>query len=146
VDLKGQGASVAAVMASLDGEMKLLMAKGTASTAGLDYAVGGIAQVLGTFISRGTDKMAVNCAAGDFLVRSGVATSRALVVDSEFSTIAGEGKIDLGRETLDMRITPRPKSATLNLCTPPFRCAPSLLMSRSMANSTPMPKRCKASE
>ena len=118
VDLKGQGASVAAVMASLDGEMKLLMAKGTASTAGLDYAVGGIAQVLGTFISRGTDKMAVNCAAGDFLVRSGVATSRALVVDSEFSTIAGEGKIDLGRETLDMRITPRPKSATLNLSVP----------------------------
>ncbi|MBI3127834.1 MAG: AsmA family protein [Candidatus Tectomicrobia bacterium] len=118
VDLKGRGASVAAIMASLNGETKFVMANGRASTAGLDYAIGGFTQVLGTLLSKGTDKVALNCAVSDFLVRDGVATSRALVVDSEFSTIAGEGKIDLGRETLDMKVTPRPKSATLNLSVP----------------------------
>ena len=118
VDLKGQGPSVAAIMASLNGETKFLMAKGVASTAGVDYAIGGFTQVLSTLVSRGTDKMAMNCVASDFQVKNGVATSRALVADSEFSTIAGEGKIDLGKETLDMMVTPKPKSVTLNLSVP----------------------------
>lgn len=118
VDLRGRGESVAAIMASLNGETKFLMAKGTASTAGMDYAVGGFTQVLGTLLSRGRESMTLNCAASDFQVKNGVATSRALVADGEFSTIAGEGSIHLGRETIDMKVTPKPKSVTLNMSVP----------------------------
>jgi hypothetical protein len=118
VDLKGRGASVAALMASLDGETRLIMSKGAASTAGIDYVIGGFTQVLGTLLATGGTSVVLNCAAADFDVKKGVATSRALVADSPYSTIAGEGKIDLGRETFDMRVVPRPKAVTLNVSVP----------------------------
>lgn len=116
--LRGRGKSVAAIMASLDGQTKLLMGKGEASTAGLDVAIGGLRQVVGTLLSRRAATARINCAASNFVFKNGVGTSRLTLVDSEYSTIAGKGSVNLGRETLNLTITPESKSATLNVAIP----------------------------
>ncbi|MBI3127838.1 MAG: AsmA family protein [Candidatus Tectomicrobia bacterium] len=118
LDLQGRGEDVDTLMGNLDGETRLLVGEGTMNTAGLDYLVGGFTQVLGTLLSQGTTNMKLNCAAADFAVKKGVAETRALVADSQFSTISGEGKIDLGRETVDMRVVPKAKSVTLSMSVP----------------------------
>ena len=60
----------------------------------------------------------LNCIASRFDFKNGVATSRVLLADTEYSTVAGEGSMDLGKETLAMKISPQSKSATLNLAVP----------------------------
>lgn len=60
----------------------------------------------------------VNCIVGDFKVDKGVATPRALVLDTADATIYGQGAIDLLRQYADMVFTPRPKQAGANLAVP----------------------------
>lgn len=52
-------------------------------------------------------------------VRQGRAQTDALVVDADRVLVTGEGTIDLGRERLDLKLTPRPKDPSLfSLATP----------------------------
>lgn len=118
VDVNGQGASVAAIMGSLDGETKLLMSSGRAKTEAFDRIVSGLSAVMGTLFSGKSEWTVLNCVASNFAIDGGVATSRVMLVDTEYSTVVGEGAIDLGAETLDLTVTPAAKSATLNVAVP----------------------------
>jgi uncharacterized protein involved in outer membrane biogenesis len=117
VGLKGQGKSVAALMGSLNGSTRVLMDQGRAKTQAFDMAVGGLAGVMGSLFGK-SEWTVLNCVASDFAIQNGIATSRVLLVDTDVSTVAGEGTIDLGKELLAMTITPRSKVATLSLAVP----------------------------
>jgi uncharacterized protein involved in outer membrane biogenesis len=118
IDLKGRGYSVATIMASLNGYSRLLVGEGTLKTGAVDSLIGGLSTVVGTLVAEKKDTAVMHCLASDFDIKQGVATSRALLVDTEYSTVFGEGNIDFGAETLDMLIQPKPKSATLNVAVP----------------------------
>jgi len=118
IDLMGQGKSVAAIMGSLNGHSRLLVGEGTLKTGAVDSLIGGLGKVVGTLVAEQKDTAVMHCLASDFEIKKGVATSRALLVDTEYSTVFGEGNIDLGKETLDLLIKPEPKSATLNVAVP----------------------------
>lgn len=118
LDLKGQGNSVAAVMGSLNGYSRLLVGKGTLKAGNMDSIVGGLSKAVGTMAAEETDRASMNCLASDFDIKQGVATSRALMVDTEYSTVFGEGNVDLGQEALDLLLKPKSKSATLNVAVP----------------------------
>ena len=49
---------------------------------------------------------------------NGVAKSRVTLMDTELLTISADGQVDLGKETLAMKVTPAPKSTTLNVSVP----------------------------
>ncbi len=71
------------------------------------------------FTEDGPERGTLNCATGRWTVDRGVADTTVLMADSDRVTIAGEGTIDLARATLDMKLTPRPKDASLvSLATP----------------------------
>jgi hypothetical protein len=61
----------------------------------------------------------LNCAVASFDVAQGQARSRVILVDSDRVLVGGEGKINLPSRTLDLRLVPQPKDASLiSLATP----------------------------
>jgi len=118
VKLAGQGHSVAAIAGSLNGGTSLLMNEGRVKTEALDMAVGGLSAIVGMMSSEKSEWTVLNCVASRFDVKKGVATSKVLLADTEYSTIVGEGSMDLGKEALAMKVSPQSKSATLNVAVP----------------------------
>ena len=117
-DLAGSGGSVAALMAGLDGDIRLMGGSGRLKTEAFDAAVGGASAVLGTLFSGRKQWTVVNCALASIDIEKGRATSRAALIDTEYSTVAAKGTADLASETLDLTVEPRAKSATLNIAVP----------------------------
>ena len=118
IDLSGAGRSVAALMAGLDGDIRLVGGSGRLKTQAFDAAVGGASALLGTLFSGRQQWTVVNCAIASVGIEKGRATSRAALIDTEYSTVAAGGMADLASETLDLIVEPRAKSATLNVAVP----------------------------
>ena len=119
VDLRGRGASSAAIAASLDGRVKLLMGEARGRLSGLDRIVGGLTKVIGDLAGGGAGEWTpINCLAADFAIAQGIATRKVLLFDTDAVTVTGAGRIDLRRERLDLTFTPQPKSTTLNVSLP----------------------------
>ncbi len=118
VDLSGSGESVAAIVAGLDGDIRIVGGKGRLKTEAFDAAVGGASALLGTLFEGGRQWTVVNCTIASVGIEKGRATSRAILIDTEYSTVATRGTADLATETLDLVVEPRAKSATLNVAVP----------------------------
>ncbi|NQW10072.1 MAG: AsmA family protein [Alphaproteobacteria bacterium] len=66
-----------------------------------------------------SDRGSLNCIVGRWDLTNGIADTTVLLVDSSRAIVAGAGTIDLARQTLDMRLVPQPKDASLiSLATP----------------------------
>jgi uncharacterized protein involved in outer membrane biogenesis len=109
LDLRGQGRSLAAIAASLEGRASFVMGPGKANARGLDRLVGGAQAVLGQLFSQDKRLATVNCVACEIEARGGQARVMVGLADTEYSTVWLEGGIDLARETLDLRAVPRQK-------------------------------------
>jgi uncharacterized protein involved in outer membrane biogenesis len=108
ITLAGRGNSVARMLASADGDVALGMGRGQVSNLLMEYAGLDIYEAL-KFLIMGDQLIPIRCAFGDFTVKGGVMTSRALAFDTTDTIIVGEGTIDLRDETLDLLLRPRPK-------------------------------------
>lgn len=61
----------------------------------------------------------LNCAVASFALKSGQAKSQVILVDSDRALVGGEGTVNLPSRTLDLRLVPQPKDASLiSLATP----------------------------
>ncbi len=109
--VQGRGASLAQIMGNLTGHSRLLMGEGRARTEGLDLAVGGL-------FSQQGDWTVVNCVANDFAINDGIAVSQVMLVDTTNVTVVGEGDVNLRSEELALKLTPSPKSTTINVSVP----------------------------
>ncbi len=110
--LKGNGNSVADMLANANGDAGIGMGKGEVSKllmklSGLD--LGGVAKVLLT----GDEQIPIRCGLADFTVHGGVMTTQDLVVDTSDNTLLGQGDISLKDESLDLQIKSQPKKFSL---------------------------------
>jgi uncharacterized protein involved in outer membrane biogenesis len=108
VALDARGNSVAALLGSANGELKLLMNDGAISktlleTAGLN--VGNI--VIGKLFGDKTVK--INCAASDMTAANGLFDMRLFVFDTDDAVINVTGTVDLASEKLDLDVKPHTK-------------------------------------
>ena len=117
-DLSGSGASMAELMAGLDGDIRIVGGKGRLKTQAFDAAVGGASALLGTLFEGRKEWTVVNCAVASVGIGKGRAAIRAALIDTEYSTVAVKGAASLASETLDLTVEPRAKSATLNVAVP----------------------------
>jgi uncharacterized protein involved in outer membrane biogenesis len=115
--VQGEGASLAAIMANLNGHSRLLVGPGQLNVS-LDGVTGGPQHLLGTLIMPGSSSSRVNCMASEFEFKSGIATSKAFLLDAKHSTLFGNGTINLGSEQISLLFTPKPKTTTLNVAIP----------------------------
>ncbi len=119
IDLKGQGGSVRKLMAGLNGKTQVAMGAGRMKSTALDTYVGGLGKLMTEmFAGKKSEYTVVNCAISHFDIVKGLATSKALVFDTDHITIGGGGTINLATEALAIDIDPQPKSATVNTAVP----------------------------
>ena len=111
--LEGPGASIHDFAAASKGSLSLVVPDGQMRAA--------FAELLGINASAGLLKLLsgdqstaqIRCAVADFDVRGGTATARTLVIDTDVVLAQGAGSIDLGQESLDLRIDGESKKPRL---------------------------------
>lgn len=102
--LEGRGGSVHRFAAASKGSISLVVPQGEMRAAFAELlginASAGLLKLLGGDQSRS----AIRCGVADFEVTNGVARARTLVVDTDVVLAQGTGSINLGEETLDLKI------------------------------------------
>lgn len=120
IDVKGHGRSLAELLGSLDGPVRLQIDHGSISHL-LTEAVGlDLAQGLAVWL-RGDRKLTLNCAQLEGRFQSGLLRPRTAVVDNRDSRIDIDGRVNLADETLDLRLVARPKDFSLLTLRSPVR-------------------------
>ncbi len=112
INLQGRGNSVAQMLAGSSGNVSMLMGKGQISNLLLEIAGLDGAEII-KFLVRGDNNVGVRCAATAFDVKSGLMTSRALVLDTTDTVIHGEGSVNLATEGIDFYFRPQPKDMSI---------------------------------
>ncbi len=106
--LSATGNSVAALLGSSNGEIKMLMNQGTVSKLLLEEIGMNIGNVILVKMF-GDKQVTLNCLAGDFTVTDGLMRERVFVIDTEDALLNIDGTINLNHEQLDLVIKPRSK-------------------------------------
>ncbi len=112
IAVTGSGNSVARMLATSNGEIDVGMGRGQVSNLLVELAGLDIAESLKFLIGKDR-KVPIRCAFGDFAVKDGVMSTRALAFDTTDTIIVGEGDISLKNETLDLKLRPRPKDRSI---------------------------------
>jgi uncharacterized protein involved in outer membrane biogenesis len=107
-DISGRGNSVAALLGTANGELKMLVNDGAISRSLMEIAGLNVGNyVVGKLF--GDQDVKINCAATDFGIKEGLATSRLFVFDTENAIIYIDGTANMKTEQLDLKITPESK-------------------------------------
>ena len=112
ISLDGTGNSVAAIMGSLNGKVLVVVGKGRLDNKylkllGADFTSEAL-RLLNPFDEE-EEYTELNCLVGAFGIEDGLATSKALVCDTNYISLISGGTIDLKTEELSLSIKPSPK-------------------------------------
>ena len=135
IHLSGQGKSVAALMAELNGDIIAIMRQGRVPVDYLNLLGADITTGLLSLINpleKKIDRASVNCVVCDFNIQDGLAQSDVIIIDDPEKTLFSKGTIDLKTEALDFEIYTKPKkgigtretgklSLSLSQITKPFK-------------------------
>lgn len=110
--LSATGNSIASLLGSANGEVKLLMNEGTISKLLLEQMGLNIGNIILAKLF-GDQQVQINCVAGDFAVSKGLMQARTFLVDTKDATIDITGQIDLNKERLSLTLKPDTKNFRL---------------------------------
>lgn len=106
--LSGTGNSVAALLGSASGDVKMLVNDGVISRSLMEIAGLNVGNYVVSKLF-GDDEVKINCGAADLSMKNGVMTPRVFVFDTENALINITGTTDFKNEKLDLDITPDSK-------------------------------------
>lgn len=107
-DISGRGNSVAKLLGTANGHLKMLINDGAISRELMELAGLNVGNyVVGKIF--GDKEVKINCAAADFDIKAGLATTRLFVFDTENAIIYIDGTANMATEQLDLTITPESK-------------------------------------
>ncbi|MEJ2165588.1 MAG: AsmA-like C-terminal region-containing protein, partial [Desulfobacterales bacterium] len=112
VDVNSRGRSLHDLMTDLDGSVGAVMGTGYL-THYLDLLSVGLTGKVIRFWGRHKEAGEIKCAAVDFDIKNGIATSRAFVFDTEAGVLTGEGDINLDTEQVHFLLVPEPRYPSL---------------------------------
>ncbi len=111
-DLSGRGNSVAALLGSSNGDLKVLINDGAISRSLMEIAGLNVGNyVVGKLF--GDNDVKINCAASDIGIKDGLASTRLFVFDTENAVIYIDGTANFATEQLDLKINPESKGLRL---------------------------------
>lgn len=120
LDLRGQGNSVRAIMADLNGSLFLGIGPGSFKARYTDMlGLTGLTDVIGKSLPR-LERTTLHCFVTRFDVNNGLARSRVLLADTGRLTLDGSGTINLKTEHLDMGMDTHTKVTNLLSLMPPI--------------------------
>ncbi|WP_343553934.1 AsmA family protein [Pantoea sp.] len=106
--LSGTGNSVADLLGTSNGELKLLMNDGLISRSLMEIAGLNVGNyIVGKLF--GDDEVKINCAATDLNIRQGLATPQLFLLDTENAVINVTGNVNFANERMDLSINPESK-------------------------------------
>ncbi|MGP5513435.1 AsmA family protein [Pseudomonas helleri] len=106
--ISGTGNSVARLLGTANGNLKMLINDGAISRSLMEIAGLNVGNyVVGKIF--GDKDVKINCAAADFGIKDGLATSRLFVFDTQNAIIYIDGTANFATEWLDLKITPESK-------------------------------------
>lgn len=106
--LSGTGNSIAAMLASSNGEVKAAVSEGSVSKFILEAAGLNIPNAIFSKLF-GDKQVQLNCLASDFAVKAGVMQTRYFVMDTADAVVSVSGNINLARESMDLDVRPKTK-------------------------------------
>jgi len=109
--LTGSGSTPHAIISKASGESLLVTGKGRLDGAYADALALDLLKQLAPWVQEKDTEM--QCLVSRFIITDGLAKSDALLFDTSRMTVAGQGSINLGSETLDLTMSPKPKEASL---------------------------------
>lgn len=118
-DLTGTGDSVGRMLASSSGKLGLVVSGGEVSKLMMEKAGLHLWEILALNLS-GDRPVKLRCAVADFDVKRGSMQARALIFDTEVTTIVGTGSIDLAQERLDLTLNQNTKNTSPLALTSPI--------------------------
>ncbi|MDR6960959.1 uncharacterized protein involved in outer membrane biogenesis [Pseudomonas brassicacearum] len=120
-DIAGRGNSVAALLGTSNGTLKMLINDGAISRELMELAGLNVGNyVVGKIF--GDKEVKINCAAADFDIKTGLATTRLFVFDTENAIIYIDGTANMATEQLDLTVTPESKGWRLISLRSPCTC------------------------
>jgi len=111
-DITGTGNSVAALLGTSNGNLKMVVNDGAVSRSLMEIAGLNVGNyVVGKIF--GDSDVKINCAAADLGIKDGLASTRLFVFDTENAIIYIDGTTNFKNEQLDLKITPESKGFRL---------------------------------
>ena len=111
-DISGRGNSVAALLGTANGDLRMLINDGAISRSLMEIAGLNVGNyVIGKLF--GDEDVKINCAAADVGIKDGLATTRLFIFDTENAIIYINGTANFASEQLDLKITPESKGVRL---------------------------------
>ncbi|MBF8778987.1 AsmA family protein [Pseudomonas fulva] len=111
-DLSGRGNSVAALLGSSSGDLRLLVNDGAISRSLMEIAGLNVGNYVVDKLF-GDEEVKINCAAADVGIKDGLAKTRLFVFDTENAIIYIDGTANFASERLDLKISPESKGLRL---------------------------------
>ncbi|MBA2410313.1 MAG: AsmA family protein [Gammaproteobacteria bacterium] len=111
-DLRAAGDSIADLMATLDGQLSLIMSGGQFDS--LLVELGGLdaAQAIGDLLGD-VEAVPIRCAFTDLQARDGQVNFESFTIDTVDTLFSGDGDIDLDEERIKFVVAPHPKDFSL---------------------------------
>ena len=112
INLRGQGESVAALMAGLNGDVVVFLSEGEMPVRHLDLVGADLTTSLLKIVNpleKKIEKAQINCAVIDFNIKDGLANSDVIMIDDPDKTLLSTGTVNLKTEALDFGIQTKPK-------------------------------------
>jgi AsmA protein len=118
-DLRGAGTTPHAIASTLDGSFSVTMGKGTIDNRLLGSTLASVLREINMLdlVGRGGTSQ-VECFVANATVSHGVATFHPLAFASTLLTMDGGGSVNLGNETLDLRVRPQGRVAGTEIVVP----------------------------
>jgi uncharacterized protein involved in outer membrane biogenesis len=110
LQLDSKGDDLAQLRHALAGRFTLTGGEGKLTSKSLNFWSRGL---LSSLLPGQKKETRLNCAIIDFKMESGIAVSRAIIVDTSENTVFGKGSIDLDKGSVDMVLRPNPKDMSL---------------------------------
>jgi uncharacterized protein involved in outer membrane biogenesis len=100
------------LLGTANGDLKMIINDGAISRSLMEIAGLNVGNyVVGKIF--GDEDVKINCAAADFGIKSGLASSRLFVFDTENAIIYIDGTVNFATEQLDLKVTPESKGLRL---------------------------------
>jgi len=119
IALRGAGDSARAIAAGLNGKTEIVSGEGVISNQLLKVAGVGLSDVLGPLMG-GEEDAKLNCIVSRFDIERGLATSVAMIFDSEAFTVTGGGIVDLKTERLELHMDTATREISIASLAVPF--------------------------
>ena len=117
LEVRAAGADGGSLMRSLGGTVLLLVEEAEADLTQMDRLTPGVRNLFGQLARPNARLARVNCGLAAFDFEGGRTRVRGLV-DSQDSTVVASGTLDLGEETIELRLVPDPKGVHLKVSAP----------------------------